>query len=173
MTRLKLTEYKEVIDFMHARQSMNEVIALIDKYQFTEADKKVTKQKIYDLLWEGGIKGIENHLIEFFAKKRRDKNAALKKLRNYFGREERFAYSALKKAGHPIGSGTVESAIRRVINMKLKSNGIFWLQNNCERMLYLRCQFLTGRWITLQNKLDELRLNFYKNSGLYQKIKAA
>ena len=173
MTTLKVTEYKEVVDFMHARQNMNDIIALINKNQSSKGTKETTKQEIYKRLWEGDIKGIESYIMDFFGKKRRDKKAALKKLRNYFGREERFAYSTLKKAGHPIGSGTVESAIRRVINMKLKSNGIFWLENNCERMLYLRCQFLTGRWKTLQNNLDERRLNFYKTSELYLKDEAA
>lgn len=172
MKRLNVSKYEEVVDFMHARQNMNEVIALINKNQSSKVDKEATKQQIYDLLWEGDIKSIKNYIIEFFGQKRRDKKAALKKIENYFGNEERFAYSELKKAGHPIGSGTVESAIRRVINMKMKSNGIFWLENNCERMFYLRCQFLTGRWGILQDKLEDRRLNLYKTNDLCQIEKA-
>lgn len=156
----------EVVDHMHARQNMNEVLELMAKHQ-SKADHLKTRKEIDALLWDGNIKEIKEHVTKFFGSKRRDKKAAIKKLDNYFGNEERFAYSKLKAAGHPIGSGTVESAVRRVINMKLKSNGIFWLSNNCERMLYLRSQFLTKRWNILQDKLEERRINVYGSNALH------
>ena len=46
----------------------------------------------------------------------------------------------------PLGSGAVESAIRRVINLRLKGNGIYWREENAEAMLVLRAAALTGRW---------------------------
>jgi hypothetical protein len=48
--------------------------------------------------------------------------------------------------GRPLGSGAVESAIRRVINLRLKGNGIYWREENAEAMLVLRAAALTGRW---------------------------
>lgn len=162
----------EVVDHMHARQNMNEVLALMAGHQ-SKDDQRKTKKEIYDLLWEGKIKEIRERVIEIFGSKRRGKKAALKKLDNYFENEARFAYSTLKAAGHPVGSGTVESAVRRVINMKLKSNGIFWLKNNCERMLYLRSQFLTGRWKILQDKLEIKRVNAYGYNMLQDRVDAA
>ena len=48
--------------------------------------------------------------------------------------------------GRPRGSGAVESAIRRVINLRLKGNGISWREENAEAMLVLRAAALTGRW---------------------------
>ena len=87
-------------------------------------------------------------------------------MKNYFEHHDRFDYKNLVASEHPIGSGSIESAIRRVINMKLKGNGIFWLENNCEKMIYLRCQFLTGRWNTLKDKVDKQRLNLYKFNEL-------
>ena len=35
-------------------------------------------------------------------------------------RKEQMQYSAFKKAGWPIGSGAVESAMRRIVNLRLK-----------------------------------------------------
>lgn len=162
----------EVVDHMHARQNMNDVLALMAGHQ-SEDDRIKTKKAIYDLLWEGKIKEIRRYVVKVFGKRWRNRKAALKKLDNYFSNEERFAYSKLKAAGHPIGSGTVESAVRRVINMKLKSNGIFWLNNNCERMLYLRSQFLTKRWRILQDKLESRRVSLYGCSALYELADAA
>ena len=48
--------------------------------------------------------------------------------------------------GRPLGSGAVESAIRRVINLRPKGNGIYWREENAEAMLVLRAAVLTGRW---------------------------
>ena len=48
--------------------------------------------------------------------------------------------------GRPAGSGAVESAMRRVINLRLKGNGIYWREENAEAMLVLRAAVLTGRW---------------------------
>jgi hypothetical protein len=48
--------------------------------------------------------------------------------------------------GRPLGSGAVESAIRRVINLRLKGNGIYWREENAEAMLVSRAAALTGRW---------------------------
>jgi len=46
----------------------------------------------------------------------------------------------------PIGSGAIESAIRRVVNLRLKGAGMFWLEANAEAFLHLRCQLKVGRW---------------------------
>ena len=45
-----------------------------------------------------------------------------------------------------MGSGAIESAIRRVVNLRLKGNGITWLEENAEAMLVLRAAALTDRW---------------------------
>jgi hypothetical protein len=55
-------------------------------------------------------------------------------------------YDTLQSRGLPIGSGAIESAIRRVINLRLKGNGLMWSEENAEGMLLLRAAALTGRW---------------------------
>jgi hypothetical protein len=55
-------------------------------------------------------------------------------------------YDDLQSRGLPIGSGAIESAIRRVINLRLKGNGMMWYEDNAEGMLLLRAAALTGRW---------------------------
>ena len=54
-------------------------------------------------------------------------------------------YARLKANNWPIGSGAVESAIRRVINLRLKGPGIFWYRENAEAMLMLRAYYKAGR----------------------------
>ena len=60
--------------------------------------------------------------------------------------EAHLRYDWFQYRGHPLGSGAVESAIRRVINLRLKGNGIYWREENAEGMLVMRAAALTGRW---------------------------
>lgn len=55
-------------------------------------------------------------------------------------------YRTFRRQGVPLGSGAIESAVRRVINLRLKGNGITWYQANAEGMLALRAAALTERW---------------------------
>ena len=76
-------------------------------------------------------------------------NAALRTEIAYLtkhGEAGRLQYPTFRAAGLPLGSGAIESSVRRVINLRLKGNGIFWDESNAEAMLQLRAQVLTGRW---------------------------
>jgi hypothetical protein len=55
-------------------------------------------------------------------------------------------YDEMQRRGLPIGSGAIESAVRRVVNQRLKGNGLMWCEGNAEGMLLLRAAALTGRW---------------------------
>jgi hypothetical protein len=62
------------------------------------------------------------------------------------GEEGHLDYARFRRRGVPLGSGAIESAIRRVINLRLKGNSISWYEENAEGMLMLRCQVLSNRW---------------------------
>ena len=63
----------------------------------------------------------------------------------------------LKEQNLHIGSGAIESAIRRVVNLRLKGASIYWLEATAEAMLLLRAYYKAGRW----NTLKELVFFFY------------
>lgn len=58
----------------------------------------------------------------------------------------RLRYAVFRYRRLPIGSGAVESTIRRVINLRLKGNGIFWTEESAEAAFQLRAALLSGRW---------------------------
>ncbi len=62
------------------------------------------------------------------------------------GEEGHLNYARFRRRGVPLGSGAIESAIRRVINLRLKGNSISWYEENAEGMLMLRCLVLSNRW---------------------------
>lgn len=55
-------------------------------------------------------------------------------------------YPQFRKLGVALGSGAIESAVRRVVNLRLKGNGMLWKVENAEAMLVLRSAALSGRW---------------------------
>jgi hypothetical protein len=64
-------------------------------------------------------------------------------------------YARFLRGGLPIGSGAVESAIRRVINLRIKGPGVMWEEENAEGMVVLRAAALSGRWEELLAKTRE------------------
>jgi hypothetical protein len=62
-------------------------------------------------------------------------------------------YATFRRRGLPLGSGGIESAVRRVINLRLKGNSIFWEAENAEAMLVLRGLVLSGRWNAMFAKI--------------------
>jgi len=59
-------------------------------------------------------------------------------------------YEHIKNENLPIGSGAMEGAIRREINMGLKGAATYWLKENAEGMIMLRSYFKSGRWDMLK-----------------------
>jgi len=62
------------------------------------------------------------------------------------GEAGRLTYPRFRRLGLPLGSGAIESSIRRVVNLRLKGNGIFWKQEAAESMLQLRALVISNRW---------------------------
>ena len=160
-----------VLDYTHAKQNLAPIVDLLHQgrgiwdYEY----EQVTTQ-VKELLWQGRIKDIELLISERLHRKRQ-KRKALKKLNDYFGDHEKFQYRKYQSMGIPIGSGTIESAIRRVINLRIKAPGQFWILENAEKMIFLRSQVLTGRWHSVLDKtLSRRRYNFYENHLKLQKM---
>ena len=53
-----------------------------------------------------------------------------------------------------LGSGAIESLIRRVINLRLKGTSIYWTEENAEAVFQLRAAVVSGRW---EEILDHMR----------------
>jgi hypothetical protein len=87
-------------------------------------------------------------------------SAAMEADLSYLERHEdncRMDYARYRRRGLPIGSGAVESAIRRVINLRVKGPGLLWYEHNAESMILMRAAALTGRW---QELVHDARQSF-------------
>ena len=62
------------------------------------------------------------------------------------GEAGHLGYAKFRRRKLPLGSGAIESAVRRVINLRMKGNSLFWQEANAEAMLVLRGLVLSRRW---------------------------
>jgi hypothetical protein len=58
----------------------------------------------------------------------------------------RLRYDVFRSWRLPMGSGAIESTIRRVVNLRLKGNSIYWTEENAEAVFQLRAAVVSGRW---------------------------
>lgn len=135
----------QILDFYHACEHLDEIVEA--NTSFKPKQKKQWFKLLKSMLREGCFKALKQSIEN----ESQEKNIPrLMKLFQYFERnQDRIHYERYEQNNQPIGSGIVESAIRRVINLKLKSPSIFWRLDNLERMLQLRCILMAGRWKTL------------------------
>ena len=148
LTRLGVapTNIVEVLDWTHAVQNLNTVLRLVPRNARKHGTVKIRTLK--NLIFEGQIPKLIETMQTAFQLTTRSKS--LKKLHSYFrDNQDRMQYRQAEQRKVPLGSGVIESAIRRVVNLRLKSPGAFWTVKRVDPMLFLRAQVLYGRWKTL------------------------
>jgi len=72
--------------------------------------------------------------------------AILRALDSMEAHAPRMRYVTLETRKLPIGSGQVESAVRRVVNLRFKAPGSFWMEPTVNGLMHLRAAFKAGRW---------------------------
>jgi hypothetical protein len=82
----------------------------------------------------------------------------------------RLDYGSYRRRGLPLGSGAVESAIRRVVNLRLKGPGLMWLKDNAEGALALRAAAVSSRW---EETMRAVREAMGKDRRIRWEIKSA
>ncbi len=77
-----------------------------------------------------------------------DRDNEIRKTIEYFETyKEQMQYDHFRSEKLPLGSGVIESGVRRIINLRMKNTTIFWRPENAEAVLYLRCQAKSHRWV--------------------------
>ncbi|MEZ4239068.1 MAG: hypothetical protein R3F59_23535 [Myxococcota bacterium] len=69
---------------------------------------------------------------------------------------EKMRYGAFRERRLPIGSGAVESSVRRVINLRMKGASITWTEEHAEGILHLRAHAKSGRWSELEHAVLQI-----------------
>ncbi len=123
-----------------------------------EEDRKRIFKKLRKWLKQGAWRKVVHDLIDRLLQAGLDENAPAWTEINYLerhGEAGRLDYAKFRRRKLPVGSGAIESAIRRVINLRMKGNSIFWTEENAEGMLALRGLVLSRRWKNEFAKISE------------------
>ena len=151
---LAASKVYELVDFYHAVEHLAKVADF--KKNWKRSEKKKWIQKHRRLLLKGQTEQVIA-AIKTLCRGRNSKDIAIE--RNYFIRNQhRMNYQQIANLKLPIGSGAMESAIRRVVNLRLKGASIYWLEQTAEAMLMLRSYYKSGRW----NLLKTLSFSLYQ-----------
>ena len=134
----------EVLDWCHAVHHLS--VALAD-LPLTEGQRKGLYQRLRGLLKQGKSRDVIAEL-QVLAPKEPDDSPMWREIRYLTKHSEagRLRYHGFRCRGVPLGSGAIESAIRRVLNLRLKGNGIYWTEDNAEAVFQLRAAVVSGRW---------------------------
>jgi hypothetical protein len=132
-----------LVDPWHALKYVSEALGLCSTLSAKERDK------LFRRLRRKFVAGKAKEVIETLRGLCKDNSHAKlieKKIAYLVKHLPNTDYGAARAQGFPIGSGFVESAVRRVINLRLKSPGMFWNPENLKRLLYMRARLMCGQW---------------------------
>ena len=143
---LAAAQVHELLDFYHAVQHLGQVAALRKDWSAKARTRWCTHQR--RLLMRGEVEQVITAVRELC----RGRNSkAIRKHREYFIKNQyRMAYAQLMALKLPIGSGAIESAVRRVVNLRLKGPSLLWCRASAEAILLLRSYYKAGRWNMLK-----------------------
>jgi hypothetical protein len=143
---LAAAQVHELLDFYHAVHRLDQVAALRKDWSAKARTRWRTHQR--HLLMRGEVAQVIAAVRDLC----RGRNSkAIRKHREYFLKNQhRMAYAQLMALKLPIGSGAIESAVRRVVNLRLKGSSLFWCRASAEAILLLRSYYKAGRWNMLK-----------------------
>jgi hypothetical protein len=134
----------EGLDFYHASQYLSETLATCRTLP------KAQRQALYKRLRHAlrhQADGVEVVLEALRALAMTHRSKAIPRALGYVETHaHRMRYVTLETRKLPIGSGQVESAVRRVVNLRFKAPGSFWMETTVSGLMHLRAAFKAGRW---------------------------
>ena len=142
--KLDPTRVVEILDWCHGVHHLSLALAALD---LAEDQRQENYSRLRGLLKRGESKAVLADLEEWAADQPEDSPVwrEIRYLRKHSD-AGRLRYNCFRYRGVPLGSGAIESTIRRVINLRLKGNSIYWTEDNAEAVFQLRAAVVSGRW---------------------------
>jgi hypothetical protein len=134
----------QVVDFYHTCEHLHEAVQLC--LSLSQKKRQKLYKKLRHLLRHDpqGVSQVVEQLKQLATTRRGKK---MKKALVYFEKHaHRMHYTTLDEKKLPVGSGQVESAVRRVVNLRFKAPGSFWKEATVNGLMHLRAFFKAGRW---------------------------
>jgi hypothetical protein len=155
IARVKLDPARvvEVLDWCHGVHHLSLALGALDLAE----DQRAEQYSRLRVLLKAGRSQVVIEDLEALAEGQPDDAPVWREI-GYLSRHSeagRLRYNCFRCRGVPLGSGAIESTIRRVINLRLKGTSIFWKEANVEAVFQLRAALLSGRWEEIMNHTRE------------------
>lgn len=136
-----------VLDFYHAVEHLSAVAD--GKRGWKKHKRKKWLKEMKNRLKRGDVDEVLDELKDLAIG--RNAKEVKREMKYFKENKERMRYDVFMRKNLPIGSGAMESGIRQVVNMRLKSAGMFWKKKNAEGFLHLRCYLKSKRWDIIES----------------------
>ena len=141
----------EVLDWPHAVENLAKAAhaGLGEESEKARAwlDQRQTE------LWNGELMQVELGLYNL-PRRYKERGQAIRQVKEYIDEHwHRMDYARFRAEGRPIGSGTVESAARNVVQWRMKRGGQRWSRPGATRMLAALGEIHSSRWDTILQRL--------------------
>jgi hypothetical protein len=135
---------REIIDWWHLIEKVWDAAHSLFGQGEPQATAWVEKAKT--LLWTSRLRTLV-HQVRQVCPRGEPLPATVATLVHYiFNHRRRMDYAAYRQAGYPIGSGTVESGCKVVVQERMKQAGMRWSREGAQAMLALRSILLSEQW---------------------------
>jgi hypothetical protein len=133
----------EILDWWHAVERLWTIAQQRFGADSADATTWVAAQK--QLLAESNLRQVMRNIRQLYP--RHTLPEPVRKAIGYLSHNRhRMYYKHYRQAGYPIGSGSVESACKLVVQSRLKQAGMRWLESSAQAILALRSFLLSDRW---------------------------
>ncbi len=140
-----MTRQYQVLDYYHCIEDISDALQACKNLK-TKEHSALFEELCRLLLRPDGPQQVIDRL-RGLARGRRGKKVNInKEIRYLEGHLDHMRYAELRAEKVPIGSGVVESAVRRVLNLRFKAASICWSMDHLGPLLYLRAILKAGRW---------------------------
>lgn len=134
----------EILDWWHAVEKLWEAAATLFDEDDLAARTWMEHQKSH--LWNSQLRQIIRAVRLLCPRGQPLPDKVRSALGYIFNNRSRMRYKQFRAAGYPIGSGTVESACKLVMQERMKQAGMRWSRDGAQAMLALRSVLLSERW---------------------------
>jgi len=149
MVELYYPDATQIVDWYHASQYIYKVAD--DAFETGSVDYLNWIEQSKALLWDGRIEQLIAK-CEVFLDKPKVYEAAYAALTFYTNNKKRMDYARFRKEGYFIGSGTIESAAKRLGELRLKEAGARWTRDGAVFTAKARAAWLGEQWMPILSK---------------------
>lgn len=132
----------EILDWWHACQRL----WTIAQATFEPANANAWVAQAYTWLYASQLRYLFRQLRRLYPRHTPLPEPVRQAVGYLFRNRHRLDYAAYRHQGLPLGSGTIESACKTVVQARMKQAGMRWSRQGAQSMLALRCLLLSHRW---------------------------